>query len=105
MQVTACGRRSLHDLLEQRQDRIADDERLLAEGREVDVLGHRGGGDLARRLGRDHPELGLRAGERALDLEPRGHERLLREEPEHFFVAEDVNERRVHRSTILRVRS
>ena len=101
MQVATCGRRSTHDLVEERQDRIADDERLLAQRGEVDVLEHRGGGDLARGLGRDDAELGLRLGERALDLEPRCDERLLREEPDHLLIAEDIDERREHRPTIL----
>ena len=105
MQVSTRGRRSLHDLLEQRQDRVADDERLLAQRGEVDVLGHRGRGDLLRGLGGDHAELGLRVGERPFDLEPRSDERLLREEPVHLLIAEDVYQRRKHRSTILPLRS
>ena len=105
VQVATCNRGSTHDLVEQRQDRIADDERLLAQCGEVDVLGHCGGRDLARGLGRDYAELGLRLGERALDLEPRCDERLLREEPDHLLIAEDVDQRREHRPTILGARS
>jgi hypothetical protein len=69
------------------------------------VLGHRSGCNLARGLGRDHAELGLRVRERSLDLEPRFDERLLREEPDHLLIAEDVDQRREHLPTILGVRS
>ncbi len=101
VQMPTRGRGSTHNLVEERQDRIAHDERLLAQVGEVDVLEHRCGRDLLRGLGRDHAELGLRPGERALDLEPRCDERLLGEEPDHLLIAEDVDQRREHRPTIL----
>jgi len=105
VEVATRRRGPLNDLIEERQDRIADDERLLAQRGAIDVLGHRGGRDLARGIGRDDPELGLRVGERTLELEPRCDERLLREEPDHLLIAEDVDQRREHRPTILGVRS
>ena len=71
---------SIADLLEQRQDRIADDERPRAQSLQVDGLRYRGPLDRRGGLGGDDPELGLRGGERPLDLEPRLDERPLREE-------------------------
>ena len=58
-------------LLEERQDRIADDEGALAEALEVDPA--RDGRGVDRRCGLrgDDPGVCLRVGERPLDLEPR----------------------------------
>ena len=102
----ACrlGRRAA-DLLEQRQDRIADDERPFAEARELDSLRCGSEGDLGRSLRRDDPELGLCCRQCPLHLEPGAHERFLREEPCDVVVAEHVDERKKHHHAATRCAS
>ena len=97
--VDIAGRlgRGVPDLLEQRQDRIADDERPFAKDGELDSIRCGGGLDGSRGIRGDDPEAGLRLGERPLDLEPGGHERFLREELCDLVVAEHVDERQEHR--------
>ena len=59
------------DLLEQRQDRIADDEGALAEALEVDPARDGRGVDRGCGLRGDDPGVCLGVGKRPLDLEPR----------------------------------
>ena len=93
MQEAAYLGRCADDLLEQRQDRIADDERPLAEAREVDAAGRRGGVDRSGGVGWDDPELGLHVRKCPLDFEPGVDDRLLGEQLGDLVVGEHVDER------------
>src|SRR5439155_21258793 len=71
--------------------------RLPAQPGEVDLV--RGGLalDRRRRVRGDDPELGLRGGQRPLDLEPRLDESRLREGTKRYLVAEGLDERQEER--------
>ena len=86
------GRGPRFHLVEQRQDRVADDPRPAAKQAEVDPLDGRGRDDRLRGLGRDQSQLGLRRGQGSFDLEPALDEHRLRAELVGVFVAEDVDE-------------
>ena len=87
------------DLADERQDRIADILGLALEASEIEGFGvlddGRGGPrDRRRRLGRDHAEPGLGAGERGLDLGAAGKKGLVAEHRAHRRGAEHVAEDR-----------
>jgi hypothetical protein len=81
-----------HELVHQRQDRVADDVGLLAHVVEVDALDSRFAGDGGGRLGRDHADARLGLGQRDLDVDVALHERAVGKHLAHRLGAEGVAE-------------
>lgn len=100
VQVAGGGVGLLAQLLEQGQNRVTDDPRPLVQAYEIDVLGHRDRVDGGDSLTRNDPVLRLGRRKRALDLEPGADERRLREATLKLLVAEHVDERQEHHTTL-----
>ena len=82
----------LHQLVHERQDRVADDVGLVPQEIEVELVDLRAGGDLLGGFGRDHPTACLGACQRHLDLDVARDQGVVGEDLPHARGAERVAE-------------
>ena len=81
-----------HELVHQRQDRVADDVGLLAHVLEVEALDAGFTGDDGGGLGGNHADARLGLGQRDLDVDVALHQRAVGEDLAHRLGAEGVTE-------------
>ena len=92
MHVAARLAALLHELMDQRQDRIADDVGLVPQPVEVERVEIASGGDLLGGLGRDHAAARLGLRQRDLGLDVAADQRVVGEHGPHRAGAEGVAE-------------